>query len=213
MRWNYKNLIMDKKTLDNSDGDSSNERRQFYRVADSIGLEYKLLDQAPTLDATNEEPFAVSSRFKLLNELNRIDQESSVLLRHISDDDRNLARYLTSQNKKIDTIAKLIVSDEMANVPYDVRNISLSEGGCSFINEEKLDMDQHIALKLFFFSSYLGMVLYGQVVDSQPIDICESNQLFKTYIEFSDMSGPDRQMLARYIIRRQAEQRRAEDDA
>ena len=190
---------------------SDRERREYYRVTDAIGLEYKLLDHAPKPGSDEGSPFSVSGRFRLLNELNRIDQESSILLRHVSDEDRNLARYLSSQNKKIDTIAKLIVSDEISTTPYTVRNVSLSEGGCSFINEEQLEPKQNLALKLFFFSSYLGMVLYGHVVDSHPLGD-GSDELFQSNVEFDDLSIPDRQTLARYIIRRQAEQRRAEDD-
>jgi len=196
------------KNNDNSlESAQSRERRQFYRVSDSIGLEYKLLDDMPEHPDEDASPFAQSSRFRLLNELSRIDQESAILLRHISDEDRNLARYLTSQNKKIDTIAKLLVSDEVSTTPYTVRNVSLSEGGCSFINEEKLEDHQPLALKLFFFSTYLGMVLYGHVVDSKPVDD-EVGELFHTNVEFTDLDVADRQMLARYIIRRQAEQRR-----
>ena len=190
---------------------SDRERREYYRVTDAIGLEYKLLDHAPKPGADEGSPFSVSGRFRLLNELNRIDQESSILLRHVSDEDRNLARYLSSQNKKIDTIAKLIVSDEISTTPYTVRNVSLSEGGCSFINEEQLEPKQNLALKLFFFSSYLGMVLYGHVVESNPLGDAPG-ELFQTNVEFDDLSTPDRQTLARYIIRRQAEQRRADDE-
>jgi len=194
--------------------DNNRERRKFYRVNDAIGLEYKLIDQAPKPGADADSPFSVSGRFRLLNELNRIEQESSILLRHVSDEDRNLARYLSSQNKKIDIIARLIVSDEVSTVPYTVRNVSLSEGGCSFINEEPLEPNQYIALKLFFFSSYLGMVLYGQVVDNHPLEdeTDKDAGIYQTNVEFVDLSGSDRQTLARYIIRRQAEQRRSEDD-
>lgn len=203
-------LTMNDTDKDDSTGQSNKERRQYYRVTDAIGLEYKLLDHPPAPGADDGSPFSISGRFRLLNELNRIDQESAILLRHVSDDDRNLARYLSSQNKKIDTIAKLIVSDEMSTTPYTVRNVSLSEGGCSFINDEQLKKGQNLALKLFFFSSYLGMVLYGHVVDSHPVD-GDSSELFQTNLEFDDLSVPDRQTLARYIIRRQAEQRRANE--
>ncbi|MBV1915945.1 MAG: PilZ domain-containing protein [Pseudomonadales bacterium] len=197
--------------MSDSDISTDKERRKFYRITDAIGLEYKLIDHLPESDEEADVPFSVSGRFRLLNELTRIDQEGSILLRHISDEDRNLARYLGSQNKKIETIAKLIVSEEISRVPYTVRTVSLSEGGCSFITEEQLDTDQNLALKLFFFSSYLGMILFGHVVESHSIGD-EDSGLFQTNVEFSELSGPDRQMLARYIIRRQAEKKRADTE-
>lgn len=195
--------------MSDSNINTDTERRKFYRITDAIGLEYKLIDRLPESEDDGNLPFSVSGRFRLLNELNRLDQESSVLLRHISDEDRNLARYLSSQNKKIETIAKLIVSEEISRVPYTVRTVSLSEGGCSFITEESLKTDQNLALKLFFFSSYLGMVLFAHVVDSHSIGD-EDSGLFQTNVEFSELSGHDRQMLARYILRRQAEKKRAD---
>ena len=67
----------------------TNDRREYYRIKDTIALEFKLLTGHEALDGS--ELHDSSPLFNLLSELHQSDFESQHLLRHIGDQDRTLA--------------------------------------------------------------------------------------------------------------------------
>jgi len=81
-------------------------RREYYRIDDTIALEFSLLSgaEAHASDALH----APSPLFNLLSDLHLMDFESQHLLRHITERDRTLANYLKVINKRIDLLGQAV---------------------------------------------------------------------------------------------------------
>ena len=80
------------------------DRREYYRIEDTIALEFTLLAGAEA--QASDELHDPSPLFNLLSDLHLMDFESQHLLRHISERDRTLANYLKVINKRIDLLGQ-----------------------------------------------------------------------------------------------------------
>lgn len=166
-----------------------------------MALEFSLLSGA---EATASEALHDSSPlFNLLSELHVTDFESQHLLRHISERDRTLANYLKVINKRIDLLGQALAQTLLRDIGAP-RQVSLSEGGISFINPAPVANGSHLALKLILMPQALGLLLRAKVVHCTALD----NGQHEIGTEFEALTDAQRQLLARHILQRQALERR-----
>ncbi|AYC33426.1 PilZ domain-containing protein [Pseudomonas cavernae] len=177
------------------------ERREYYRIDDTIALEFTLLDGA---EATASEALHDSSPlFNLLSELHLLDYESQHLLRHISERDRTLANYLKVINKRTDLLGQALAQNLLREIG-PLRQVSMSEGGLGFDHPQPIALGSHLAMKMVLMPQALGLLVRAVVIHCQPQD----NGSYDIGTEFEAMSDAQRQLLARHILQKQALERR-----
>ncbi|MCY1213349.1 PilZ domain protein [compost metagenome] len=179
----------------------ADDRREYYRIEDTIALEFQPLKQGETADASGAD--SASQLFGLLSELHLMDFESQHLLRHIHERDRTLASYLKVINKRIDLLGQALAQSLLRDIG-PARQVTLSEGGISFGSAQPLEPGTHLAIKLVLMPQALGMLLRAVVVHSQP----REDGQFEIGTEFEAPTDAQRQLLARHILQKQAQQRR-----
>ena len=177
------------------------DRREYYRIDDTIALEFTLLSGAEAL--ASDELHDSSPLFNLLSDLHLMDFESQHLLRHISERDRPLANYLKVMNKRIDLLGQAVAQSLLRDIGTP-RKVSLSEGGVSFNNPQPVATGAHLAVKMVLMPQALGLLLRAKVVHCSPLP----SQQFEIGAEFEAVSDAQRQLLARHILQRQALERR-----
>lgn len=177
------------------------DRREYYRIDDTIALEFTLLSGAEAL--ASDELHDSSPLFNLLSDLHLMDFESQHLLRHITERDRTLANYLKVMNKRIDLLGQAVAQSLLRDIGTP-RKVSLSEGGVSFNNPQPVAAGAHLAVKMVLMPQALGLLLRAKVVHCQPLP----SQQFEIGAEFEAVSDAQRQLLARHILQRQALERR-----
>jgi hypothetical protein len=182
-----------------------NDRREYYRIEDTIALEFTPLRGAQA--TAGDELHDSSPLFNLLSDLHLLEYESQHLLRHIAEKDRSLANYLKVINKRVDLLGQAVAQNLLRDIGAP-RQVTLSEGGISFINHQALAQGEHLALKLVLMPQALGLLLRGQVVHSQAL----AEQQFEIGVEFEALTETQRQLLARHILQRQALERRQARD-
>lgn len=177
------------------------ERREYYRIDDTIALDFTPLAGAEAL--ASEALHDSSPLFNLLSDLHLMDFESQHLLRHISERDRTLANYLKVINKRIDLLGQAVAQGLLRDIGTP-RRVSLSEGGVSFSNPQSIAIGSHLALKMVLMPQALGLLLRAKVIH------CRANpgQPFEIGTEFEALTDAQRQLLARHILQRQALERR-----
>ena len=79
----------------------------------------------------------------------------------------------------------------------------LSEGGIDFQHPTPLPADTHLAVKLVLMPQALGLLLRARVTHCDP-----KGDGFDVGTEFESMTDAQRQLLARYILQKQAQERR-----
>ncbi|AQT08801.1 MULTISPECIES: PilZ domain-containing protein [Pseudomonas] len=182
-------------TLDEED------RREYYRIEDTIALEISPLS---ALDAASKEVLQDESPlFNLLSELHLSEFESQHLLRQVSERDRTLASYLKAMNKRIDLLSQVVAQTVFGKFGEPQRVI-LSEGGIEFSHHQCYPSGSHLAVKLLLMPQALGLLLRAKVTHCEP----QSFGTFEIGTEFEALTDAQRQLLARYILQKQAQQRR-----
>ncbi|MDD0973454.1 PilZ domain-containing protein [Pseudomonas fontis] len=182
-------------TLDEED------RREYYRIDDRIALEISPLSAAEALGTEllqDDSPL-----FNLLSELHLSEFESQHLMRQLSDKDRTLAAFLKAQNKRIDLLSSVVAQTLLGHIGAP-RPVILSEGGIEFAQAQPIAAGARVAVKMVLMPQALGLLLRAKVTHCDV----RADGDYEVGTEFVDMTDAQRQLLARYILQRQAQQRR-----
>jgi hypothetical protein len=179
----------------------ASDRREYYRINDTIALEFSLLSGAEAV--ASEALHDDSPLFNLLSDLHLSDFESQHLLRHIGERDRTLASYLKVVNKRIDLLGQALAQNLVREVGAPKR-VTLSEGGVSFEHPQPVSAGSHLAVKMVLMPQALGLLLRAQVIHCRQ----QENGQFEIGTEFEALTDAQRQLLARHILQKQAMERR-----
>ncbi|MCP1420052.1 hypothetical protein J3D47_004295 [Pseudomonas laurylsulfativorans] len=181
-------------TLDEED------RREYYRIEDTIALEIRPLSAA---EATGQEVLQdASPLFNLLSELHLSEFESQHLLRQISERDRTTAAFLKSQNKRIDLLSQVIAITTLGQIG-EPQPVIISEGGIDFQHPSPIATGAHLSVKLVLMPQALGLLLRARVTHCD-----RKGEGYDVGTEFEHLSDAQRQLLARHILQKQAQERR-----
>ncbi|QLC74516.1 PilZ domain-containing protein [Pseudomonas sp. LPB0260] len=177
------------------------DRREYYRIDDTIALDFTLLSgaEAQASDALHDS----SPLFNLLSDLHLMDFESQHLLRHISERDRTLANYLKVINKRIDLLGQAVAQTLLRDIGAP-KQVCLSEGGVSFNHGKPVACDSHLAIKMVLMPQALGLLLRARVIHCRE----REDGQFDIGTEFEALTDAQRQLLARHILQKQAWERR-----
>lgn len=182
------------------------ERRKFFRIDHQVSIELKLISKEDIAHNPTPVQFEVSPYFLLLSQLQDLDAEGDHLLRKIAEKDAHTAAFLQLMHRKIDTIAKAIAVNGIELEQILSQEINLSEGGMMFEYPETFEPGQHLAVKLIFPETCIGLLLYAKVRRIIPC----SNGHYKIGIQFVRMPESCRVLLARQVMLLQTQQRRQE---
>ncbi|MGE8179260.1 PilZ domain-containing protein, partial [Pseudomonas fluorescens] len=125
------------------------------------------------------------------------------VLDQISERDRNIANYLKVMNKRIDLLSQVVAHTVLGKFG-EPQPVVLSEGGIEFEHHLAYPAGSHLAIKLLLMPQALGLLLRAKVTHCEP----ESFGTFEIGTEFEALTDAQRQLLARYILQRQAHERR-----
>ncbi|PBJ24913.1 PilZ domain protein [Pseudomonas sp. ACN8] len=181
-------------TLDEED------RREYYRIEDTIALEIRPLSAS---EATGQEVLQdASPLFNLLSELHLSEFESQHLLRQISERDRTTAAFLKSQNKRIDLLGQVVALTVLGQIG-EPQPVIISEGGIDFQHPSSLAIGACLSVKLVLMPQALGLLLRARVTHCD-----RKGDGYDIGTEFEHLTDAQRQLLARHILQKQAQERR-----
>ena len=181
-------------TLDEED------RREYYRIEDSIALEIRPLSAA---EAAGQEVLQdASPLFNVLSELHLSEFESQHLLRQINERDRAIAAFLKSQNKRIDLLSQVIALTALGQIG-EPQPMIISEGGVDFQNPTPIAAGSRLSVKMVLMPQAHGLLLRARVTHCD-----RKGDGYDIGTEFEHLTDAQRQLLARYILQKQAQERR-----
>lgn len=173
----------------------------YYQLQDQLALDYQLIDPPGTDQLSADD---ASSLFGLLGELQLLDHESQHLLRQIGERDRVLAACLKIFSKRIDLLGQAVALQLTSDLNQPV-TVTLSEAGLSFISPVALLPGQWLSLRLFL-SPASGLATTAQIAHCIPDS---TSGTFAIQVSFHHNTDTQRQLLARYIVHKQAQEIRA----
>jgi len=177
------------------------ERREYYRIEDSVALEINLLSGPGAVDEHAHR--GTSALFDLLSELHVSEFESQHLLRQLDERDRTLNSFLKALSKRIDLLGQVVAQTVLGKLGKP-QKVIMSEGGLQFETPQPFHAGDLLSIKMVLMPQASGMMLRARVTSCQALTIGD----FEVGTEFIDLPDAQRQLLARHILQRQAQQRR-----
>ena len=179
---------------------SHDDRRDFYRINDTVGLNYTVCDQ----DIPDADSFAaeIPNEFQLISHLNAIDMDSSTLLHNIQDISPDVSRYLKIINNKIESLARHIVTIGIDD-EIKPQAVTLSAGGICFISNEKVALDSSMRVSMVLYPSCSGILTYGKVIRCKAMADTHPQQ-YDLALEYTLINESDRDALVRHVLQLQS---------
>lgn len=187
------------------------ERRSFFRIDETIALEFKNVDSLSAEKSEPEALFSNANSLKLYSELKKIDTENAQFLFQIKELSRPLAEYLHNLNRKIELLGQQLMADQKPQPPSKtIKQVNLSEGGIAFGSSSELKVDGYIALRIVFLPSNAGLILFAKVIRCEPSNTGE----YQVAAKFHRITELQQQLIGQQIMRAQmAEKRRLQGNA
>lgn len=177
------------------------ERRDYFRIRDRIGLEIRRLEADTSRDG---DIFDDEHLTPLRAELLRLDHEIRNQLASLAERDRELTTVIKALNGKLDILARIITFEQNPLQPDAWQEVTLSEGGLSFSAPAG---DWHpgdrFVVRMTLAPELLRPVAEARVFECSP----QSPESVRVHTEFVRLSDNDRQQIARHVMRWQIRQR------
>ena len=182
------------------------ERRSFFRIDETIALEFKPVDEITANKSQPEAQFSNANSLKLYSELRKIDSDNAQFLFQIKELSRPLAEYLHNLNRKIELIGQEIMADQKPQPPSKtIRQVNLSEGGVAFGSSYEIEAGGYIAIRLVFLPSNAGLTVFAKTIRCEASNTGE----FQIAAKFHRITDTHQHLIGQQIMRAQmAEKRR-----
>lgn len=182
--------------------DAKADRREYFRIEDRIGLEIRRL--SGNADSEQDDPFNGSPLESLKAEFRRLDQDVKAHLASLAERDRLLTGLIKSMNSKLDTLARIIAFEQNPLQPEDWQQVTLSEGGLSFISGTPAwQIGDRLAVRMTLPPELYQPRAVARVLDVLP----DASGGARVHTEFIRLHDSDRQQIARHVMRWQIRQR------
>ncbi len=179
------------------------DKRDHYRLADHIHVRYRLVSGAD-LDTDPAGYFSTAGAIETVKELYRLDLEAKDSLRKIALKDKALGDFLANLNRQVKLLGQTALLHEGEPTSFNSPAM-ISQGGISFVGEELLPRGSYLAIRLLFRDSLLALMAFAEV---RHCRLAEQAERYIIGTRFIDLPHEDEQLIQRYIIHRQAEDRR-----
>lgn len=188
-------------TIEDNDKGQPHERRRLLRLNDTITVRHRHIAASDASRDPYSAEFDLPAHFELQSELARIETSNRHLLRVINGESRETGLYLAALSRKLDLLAAAIVAAP-ADAQLTSTATTLSEGGISLPVDTGLAEGSFLHLLIHNREAHYNIAVIGRIVNCRhgatgPV----------TGIEFTTLRDSDRQLIFRYLMRKQREER------
>lgn len=186
------------------------ERRAYFRVDDAIrlGLRPVSPEELDQLDERLEQNLA--SSFTVMSSLASISAEMVVNMRRIENSDPDVAAYLKALDRKIEVLGRALTVEDNELVEQPAHPVNLSAGGMAVLVNECYQPGQVLEIRMLLYPSFTGVLMYGDVIDCEPLDEDESasGYRYRMRLSFTHLREQDRDLIIRHVLRCQSNELR-----
>jgi len=188
----------------------SDERREYFRIADEIALDYRLLKDDEVDGLLERMRSRLVDRFTAASSFAATTRQMAHLIHKVQTESPELARCLQAIDQKLNMIAQLFVSEQMALDDQPTRGVSLSAGGVAFRAQHELATGSLLELRMVLFPSMIGILTISRVIHCERMDDGNSKFPWQVAVEYEHLRETDRELLVRHIMSKETEQLRAQ---
>jgi hypothetical protein len=191
--------------MDKIDVAKTEDRRRFFRIDDEVNLFYRKID-AKLLNEPHRISDNILNSCSLTTALEMMSQDSLVLMHRLEKNLPDVAEYLKLIDAKIDLLAQAITMQGFQFEETETRNVNISATGIAFNCEQALQEGDYLEIKLMLVSSMAVIVTYGRIVYRMSSPSADGQYPYFVGVDFIDMKDEDRELLIKYVVKKQLQQ-------
>lgn len=178
----------------------SDERRRYFRITETVGLSYTLLDELGPDDVSGEIPAS-----DILAHLTEQDKKIEAALLEVEKESPKVAALISLFNQKMERIVNLLTMEGrlLNQIAMRMREVNISACGIAFLNEEQISVGRPVRLELTLFPEEKKIISDGRVVSCDPAPDALHYYL---RIDFYAMSKTSQEELIQHIVKTQSTQ-------
>lgn len=191
--------------MEKSNISTTDDRRRFFRIDDTVNLFYKIVDEQ-TVAATSQMTDDLLSNCSLVTALDVLDQESRIVMYRIEKNEPEIAEYLKLMESKISLLAQAVMKQGNDFTDSKMRNANISASGLAFESDKRIEEGQYLEIKLLLTSCLAVIVIYGSVVYCKENNLGDIEMPFQIGIDYINLKDQDREILIKHVVKRQMQQ-------
>ncbi len=188
----------------------SAERREFFRIQDEVALDYRVISEQEAEDVLLRIQDDRPDRFTAAASFAGTSRQLNHILQNLSLKSPDLAMCLSALDKKLNTLAQMLVVEEMDMGASGTREVSLSAGGLAFNADQSLKIGELLETRIVLFPSVTGILTVSRVVNCERRSDVDGDLPWRVAVEYQHVREADQDLLVKHVLNRQAEQRRAQ---
>lgn len=186
---------------------NTEDRRRYFRVDDEVNLFYEKVTDKYNLDESYLSNNLLSA-YSLNVAMDILSQEANLILRKLERNEPEIVEYLRVMDEKIDLIARSVVIQGSDFNKKNTRNVNLSAAGLAFDCEERLQVGQHLEIKMLLASSMAVIITIGRVVNCRENSADNVQFPYLVGVDYIEMREQDREQLIKHVVKKQMQQLR-----
>ncbi len=186
----------------------SDERREYFRIADEIALDYRLIKEGEADELIERMQSRLVDRFTAASSFAATSRQMAHAIHKVQSDSPELARCLQALDQKLNMIAQLFVSEEMGLEEQPTRQVNLSAGGVAFRAQHELPVGSLLELRMVLFPSMVGVLTISRVIHCERAGDDSSQFPWQVAVEYEHLRETDRELLVRHIMSKETERLR-----
>jgi hypothetical protein len=186
----------------------SDERREYFRIADEIALDYCLLTQQEMEQLQEKIQSDLPDRFTAASSFAATSRRMAHVLHKAQNESPEMARCLQLLDQKLNNLAQLFLADEfdIANQPQ--QQVNISAGGLAFRARNDIPTGSLLELRMVLFPSLVGILAGGRVVHNERVQDGNLRLPWHVAVNYECMRESDRELLVRHIMSKETRQLR-----
>jgi len=186
------------------------DRRQFFRIDDTVRLQIQPLSPADLASGVANLERGFDGNFTVMSSLAAVTAQMAASMRRIENHDADVAAYLRGLDQKIEILGRAFLAQESELMSSEHQSVNLSAGGVSVCVNNPMDVGQGLEIRMLLYPSFTGLLSFGEVVGCIEMDPDENDGYdYQLRVEFVHMREQDREILIRHVLHRQSEILRA----
>ena len=182
----------------------SEERRNYFRIDDVAILHYRVVSDDDYGSGQRNDEHPLIDKLTLKARFDSISRELSPLYRTIEAANPEIARYLSSIEKKLNLLSEYYVDMAMGELGTSPQKVNLGAGGVSFISSSPILPGSLMELRIVLLPEHYGVFTYARVVNCvrNGDDENEKNS-YKVSVEYERMSDDVRDKITRHVLNKE----------
>lgn len=194
-----------------------NERRRFYRIDDSVILNYQAFPDYQVDEAISRLKMLGTQHQKLQSSLSKLEERLVFLFNEISEPLPEIAEALKLINRKVNLIGsiqqnsgELSIKGDNSSTYAPTHEVNLSGSGLAFYSPTKFSIGETMEIEFVLFPSYYNVKAIGRVVNSREDPGDEVESRYQIAVDFVFLREEDREQIIYHVLTKQGRELKAQ---